>query len=424
MTYFPELRAELVSAAARHTVDDEPSRQLVRKASRPMRLVGIKLAGAAVVSTTALAATGVLPLGSAITSLLSPSANSEQGTAIAGTVRLLPLRADDPAGGAPWGLQVAHTTRGFVCAEVGRVEYGTVGVIGQDGAAANDGHFHPLSSSATQRLGCTLPDAHGQGFVNVALAGVPASGLVSDEEHSCLPTGSAPGRPQCPSTDLRELYYGLLGPDAISLTYRGQGGVSQRVAVHPPDGAYLIVLPQSPGLEYQGNRAGPGISQSIIESVAYKDGHTCQPEPEPLREGCLPVGFSARSPQAGSHATLEAPITVHVVRAPRSRGSSLARITFVSHRAITSGHAYYSAAVRFTPRRGCGDQGSSTATDTNIARGSIVTLTMPVPNSCFGRAHGTVTYVERNGPAGPAPIPGLPGQARGQSVGTFTLTVP
>lgn len=449
MNYIPQLRAELVKAAARQTVDDAPPHRLVPRASRPIGLLAVKLAVAGIVSATALAATGVLPLGSAITSLLSPSANSAQGTAVANTVQLLPVRASDPAGGAPWGLQVAHTTRGFVCTEVGRVEDGTVGVIGQDGAAANDGRFHPYSTSATQRLGCTLPDADGHGFVNVALADVPASGLVGEEEHSCLPGQAAAGRAECASSDLREVYYGLLGPDAVSLTYRGQSGASQSLTLQPPDGAYLIVLPQLAGFDQAGNRAGPGIFESVIESVTYKDGHTCEPEPEPLREGCLPVGFARRSAQPASQAPLTTSVAAHVVQASQycatggvievcsgpppagaqpltsaPGGSSLVRVTFASPRAIPDGHAYYSATMQLTPSKSCSDQGSNAATDTDIERGATVTMTMLVPNSCAGSAKGEVTYVERDGPAGPAPVSGLPGQTRGQSVGTFTLTVP
>jgi hypothetical protein len=41
--------------------------------------------------------------------------------------------------------------------------------------AADDGRFHPLSPEAINNLGCSVSDAHGNGFVNVSLQLAPAS---------------------------------------------------------------------------------------------------------------------------------------------------------------------------------------------------------------------------------------------------------
>ena len=70
--------------------------------------------------------------------LSSPPPNASPG-------RLLPLRAADPGGGAPWGMRIVRTSDGLLCAQVGRVSHGALGQLGLDGAYGDDGRFHPVA---------------------------------------------------------------------------------------------------------------------------------------------------------------------------------------------------------------------------------------------------------------------------------------
>ncbi|HEY1778283.1 MAG TPA: hypothetical protein VGG41_19160, partial [Solirubrobacteraceae bacterium] len=66
-------------------------------------------------------------------------------------VELLGLRASDPAGGPPWGIQLGFSGSPLgtaVSIEIGRVANGRIGFLGQDDAYHNDGRFHPATSPA------------------------------------------------------------------------------------------------------------------------------------------------------------------------------------------------------------------------------------------------------------------------------------
>ena len=115
---------------------------------------------------------------------------------------------------------------------------GRIGVLGQDGAFNDDGRFHPLPAQASQAEGqCVLLDGHGHAFLGVANYGVSASGL----PRQChLLRARAARRERCARADPRDIYYGLLGPDARSITYT-LGGQTHTIPTVGPDGAYLIV---------------------------------------------------------------------------------------------------------------------------------------------------------------------------------------
>ena len=132
--------------------------------------------------------------------------------------------ADDPTGGPPWGLRVLRTTRGLGCVQIGRVVGGRLGVLGQDGALANDGRFHPLPAAVSESpVDCGSLDARGR--------------LISRSRHrACRPAPTPlaarrlesvkphPNPPICPQADERAVYAGVLGPSALSVTYVTIGG--------------------------------------------------------------------------------------------------------------------------------------------------------------------------------------------------------
>jgi hypothetical protein len=73
--------------------------------------------------------------------------------------------------------------------------------------------------------------------------GLPASG----DPTGCVVRGtSEPPRPRCARQSLRNVFYGLLGPEADAVTYEDASGRLVRQPVSKPEGAYLVVEPTDP----------------------------------------------------------------------------------------------------------------------------------------------------------------------------------
>jgi hypothetical protein len=279
--YFGRVQQELRGAVGRRSHLPWYLR-MRRRFSRPMVLA---LAGL-VATGSALAASGVLRTGSPVGAPVPPIPNAYEGAVIRGSVHMLPLRVADPGGGPPWGLRIAKTTRGLTCVQFGRVLDGRLGVLGRDGAFADDGAFHPFSVGFLDGVGCGTDDARGSAFVNEQFHGVPSSGLVRDEQHASGGCYTASARQRaCPRSELRDVYFGLLGPDAESITRVGRDGATSATA--GADGAYLIVLPHrtircSTDLTFcdrssSGSTGGPELVPfEVIRAVNYRAGKRCE----------------------------------------------------------------------------------------------------------------------------------------------------
>jgi hypothetical protein len=125
MSFFDDLENELVAAAR-------------RRARRRFRLGGgLAVAGAAVVAGGALAATGQIELGSPDPPVRHSPEAAGRGIGVprAESSRLLGVRTTDPRGGPPWGIRVFTSSRGYRCAQYGRVVDGRLVRIGRDGKA-------------------------------------------------------------------------------------------------------------------------------------------------------------------------------------------------------------------------------------------------------------------------------------------------
>jgi hypothetical protein len=175
------------------------------------------------------------------------TASTGEGLAIPASVKIVGLATSDPGGGLPWGMTVFKTTQGMGCVQIGRLLDGRLGVLGQDGAFDDDARFHALPARPALGYGDCIPlDGNGQTFLAGRSERMPASGLQLD----CTPESSKPGDgapPHCPGSDEREIDYGLLGPQALSVTYIANGQ-ARTVPTVGPQGAYLIVLPADPAL--------------------------------------------------------------------------------------------------------------------------------------------------------------------------------
>ena len=185
MTFLPQLRDELVAVA--------PARSTRRRAVR----AGVfALIAAPLLTAGALAASGVIGIGSPVPAGPAPDPHRGGGAPIAASTRLLALRVADPAGGPPWGLRLVHTTRGLTCLQTGRIVDGKLGVLGQDGVTGNDGRFHemPLTRGVIK---CAAPDAGGHAFIGISLS-TTASG--PGPEPGCT-VADEPCRPFFPAAE-------------------------------------------------------------------------------------------------------------------------------------------------------------------------------------------------------------------------------
>jgi len=490
VSYLPGLRASLVEAAGRAaaeqravapTVPPSPGRRLAgwvdERLLHPTRRTAVVNLALIVASVAiGLTATGVFKRGETLGSVTPSQPNAREGSAIPGGSQLLSIRTPDPAGGLPWGLRVTRTTRGLTCVSAGRVDYGTIGVLGIDGAFADDDRFHPLSPNYFVNLGCDVTDATGHGFVNVGLRNVPASGLFGEHPESvggCEPEPTAPPAarrllehlrrshlarqstlPRCPAGDMREIYFGLLGPRAQSVKYLTSGDTEKSTPVVKGSGAYLIVLPMHSGAGNPmatGDTGGPGIAAGEITQVTYRGGHVCKVPRASLMDSCQPVGFVAPRRTVPSARRLSSPISVRTVAAKsycdqrtgdlivacegspppgfqhmqgENQPSVLAHVSFVSHVAIKNSASYYNAEFEFARSPSCKTGGAGGPTDYDIRAGQRIRFDMLIPDTCAGRVHGTIAYIPTSGAANSMPIIGLPGQGRSILVGRFSFRVP
>ena len=366
-------------------------------------------------------------------------------------------QAPDPDGGLPWGLRTVRTTRGQICLDVGRVQNGTLGALGTDGAWANDHRFHPTPIGGGQgglSGFCWVTDVRGDAFLNVTsddtIANGATQGLVDGGAHGkaahtlLCPATNRAGEQQfnlakpCPPGVLRELAYGVLGPDAVSITYIGPDGQRVTERTTGPEGAYLIVarhpaakctLPAHPhGLSCPAlGSYGPALAAGVITEVTYRGGRVCQ-LPAPRADGlvrqatCPLVGY--RAPQAPhlTVAQLASPVHVTVVpaahhcvsNAPNVTGCKQTRLTisFTARVAVRTHASFYESVIdappfHYTPgaAHGCpgylgqagtgpgasGPRGSLTAAGQHI---TWTTQLGSLPLDCRGAPiHVTVAYV-------------------------------
>ncbi len=245
---YKTLGSQLAAAAERQDAGAPKRRQ--RWFSN--RLHALSVAAALVLGggAVALAATGVLS-GSAVKPEVPLNAAAGNGLPVAGASAHLALLAADPGGGLPWGMRIEHTTRGQLCLQVGRVDGAQLGELGLDSAFGDDGRFHALPATV-------LPPGYGGSAGQVEC--VPDGQTVIFEDLNAdrsgvrlLPSefsGPPPKHPGealhprgvPPVGDLRALAYGMLGPHAVSVTYKTPTGM-RTIPVKAPNGGFLIVEP-------------------------------------------------------------------------------------------------------------------------------------------------------------------------------------
>ncbi len=392
-----------------------PARPRRRVRLRPLVLAAPLLLA---VAAGALAAGGVIQFGAPAGQPpgYSKASRSGLGGLTRGTVRLLPISTPDPIGGPAWGMRVFSTTRGVGCIQVGRLVNGKLGALGQDGAFHDDGLFHELGTSTFAPLyNCTTLDANRRIFTNVAVGDEPASGwgLVGAYAHGgCVPSTSSPaeraGTPTiCPQGDERDLYYGLLGPDASSITYT-IAGRPHTVPTVGPEGAYLILTKASPKQLF--NFADGGTKDVVpvngpITELHYRDGATCHLTSRSWIGGAsactptlqVPVGYVPPKRAVRTGAQVAAPVRARLLHT--ARGGHEILVSFTSRVAIT--HARSSYLFKWHEPNMPPQVNGFHFTNGDIAAGQTVSMDIgrfgpPLP---AGVTRGTVTFKETDLPS-------------------------
>ena len=458
-----DLEAELTRVIAARAHGDAGRPGLAQRLTRARRGSRLWLAipGIAlllVTTTIALAATGVILNGAAVSPSGSQSPVAGAGLPLPGQSRLLALRVPDPSGGLPWGMRVVHTTRGLVCVQIGRVQDGQLGELGIDGAYHDDGRFHPVGPGVlptyaggaseggvtSERGSCVLAngDVTGNGeawgsAVAAEFGGVDENAAFALEGHPgtvAHPGSPGPQAHPGPAVHRRDITYGILGPHAVSVTYR-EGGALRTQQVVPGVGAYLIVqlassnsVPEghgeAPGTDTPGE--GPGTT-GVLTSISYEhDGKICEngynartggkvkiqhpcpaPNPYPADLRVTPPGSFVRRP------TVALEVSHHAVTA--------AVFSFSAPFAVTSAAEGYSLWSK--PCRGGREGGGVAVLDRNVAKGATVHLTLQDPFSprCTGRSISVEVLYQSSGPDAKRSYGRTPGELL---IGTATVRLP
>jgi hypothetical protein len=412
-----ELETELARVIA-HQQAEEGRRGLARRfagSGRAGRLAPALsvLAVLLVASTITLAATGVILTGSSVTpnGVLAPYAGA--GLPLPGQSTLLPVRVPDPYGGLPWGMRVVRTTRGLVCVQIGRVQNGELGELGIDGAYRDDGRFHPVGPGVlpayaggasgggvtSERGSCVLADGVVTGN-GEAWGSAVAAVFTGASENAAFTLNRKPGPPQT----RRDIAYGILGPHAVSVSYR-EGNAIHTQQVAAGVGAYLIVQRAAPSSTQQSQGAAPGTdtpgegpgTSGVLTTITYKyHGKICEngynaatgqsvkiqhpcspPNPYPPSLRVTPPGNFVRQPKVAlkvSHGKVTA-----------------AELSFSAPFPVTSAAEDYTLEAR--PCANGREAGGVAVLDHNVAQGATVRLELVYPFAARCTRHAVLVEV-------------------------------
>jgi hypothetical protein len=395
MTVFPEFERDLCDAARRRRVaqpglpssqagDDRRSRR-----ARRLRRLAIACVCLLAMTTVALAATGVILTGAPVRPEESLNPNVGIGVPAPGSAQLLTLRVADPEGGPPWGMRVVRTTRGEVCLQIARVLGTQLGALGIDGEFHDDGRFHPISANA-------LPADVFQGHAfDTMLGNANTNCLLAKEaavsRHIGIDRGAGPNPQHLrrPIDELRNLYFGLLGPQALSITYKS-GRQLRTLPVLPGLGAYLIIGRTHRHQQIESGDSELGTEGDLgpappLTAITYRiAGEVCErvqndpfAPPTHVESPCPAPHF----PRSGPPKYRNLHVPVHLRLNTRGRLVISARVTFVAPFAVTSARQHYVLEIPMAEscpgnRRGA-TGGSLETTAQNVKAGAVVAFTLP-----------------------------------------------
>jgi len=366
-----------------------------------------------VVAAVAVAATSGILTGEPVKNPPGLHLNPKAGLGVAvGPGKLMGVRAADPAGGPDWALRMVKTSRGLGCVQLGRLVEGKLGVLGRDGAFANDGKFHERGAQIIQQTDCQQTDGAGQVFIAMSYIGLPDS---ADATACAARAHQTDQRPVCPAGSLRSVYYGLLGPQATAVTYIAAGGTVVRQTVRGPEGAYLVVQRTDPKRRNIGYFM-PGVTPGTgLRSVEYRDGSVCRIISAQRLGGarnCPLRGFVAPKLPPVSHADLAATVRVRVGTRPEHPGPKVKprkglppipavrriTVTFRARRAANA-RSFYTVSTRMLHgSKGC-TFGTMGPIAKDVVAGSVLSQKLYFPYRCHGTLKINVGYTQQRRPS-------------------------
>jgi hypothetical protein len=246
-----------------------------------------------------------------------------------------------------------------------------------------------------------------------------------------------PSEPRhCPAGDERLVAFGILGPHAVSVSYRayGQLPIVDTVATAGGLGAYLIVLRPRPDRSHNipvlGGTSGPLDSfpmgpgpGSVISRIVFRFGdRLCQtgferqPGPLPL---CTKSIARTAIPVPKIPRGLHTPVALKVRRVP---GGYDFDVTFTAPAAVENASTAYGVQVATPSDPACGLGGVwGQSVERDVARGEALRATVFVGQrpGCHGVAQGRVIL-------GAEPLPdAFSGTVRSaETIGRFSFVLP
>jgi hypothetical protein len=420
-----------------------PRRRSGRKIGRPRHVPLLAVIATLLLAAAALAATQIIGFGAPVTPRRAPgrerpSVSTGIGIPVTGarstptSAQLLAISVPDPAGGLPWGMRVVHTTRGLLCLQIGRLLGGRLGVLGQDGELDDDGLFHELPVAVLDPDMCFQPTER----VLLSDAALPAAGELEGAATSCLPAQVPRTRPSelrhCPAGDERLVAFGMLGPHALSVSYRAHGRL-HTVTTAGGHGAYLIVLRSPPDPSHNipvlGGTVGPldrfpmGPGPgSVISRIVFRFGDRLCQTGFDRRPGGPPLCTKAIARTAVSVPKiprgLHTPVALQARRV--AEGYEL-DVTFTAPADVENASTAYGVQVATPSDPACGIGGVwGRSVERDVARGETLRVTLFVGQrpGCHGVARGRVVL-------GAEPLPdAFSGTVRSaETIGRFSFVL-
>jgi hypothetical protein len=433
-------RRQLVTAAGSLFEAPRAARKLEPRRPRRVQLVAIIALGALLLAAAAFGATQIIGFGAPVAPAHAPGREHVSRTTGVGlpvasgegspaSAQPLAIFVPDPRGGLPWGMRVVRTTRGLLCPQIGRLLDGRLGVLGQDGEFNDDGLFHELPASVLEPNTCITPSA----WSILSEVGVPAAGALQSPATSCVAPwlrASRSSAPRCPAGDERLIGFGLLGPDAVSVSYMADGRL-HTVATAGRLGAYLVVLPvpaklaqNVPALGGKGGLLGgfpigAGRGEVVARLMFRFDGRLCQTGFD--RE---PGGPPQCTTQLAAQRMLTPTIphglhTPVALRARRAPGGYELQLAFTAPAAVRNASIAYGVQVTRPSSPACGRGGIwGQSIERDIARGQRLHVSefVPQPPGCHGIVSGRVVL-------GAQPVAASTLGSRDETIGRFSFAM-
>jgi hypothetical protein len=313
----------------------------------------------------ALAATGVILTGSPVPTASRPIPTAGEGVPAKGASVLLPLRAADPAGGLP---------RGLICVEIGRVYHDQLGELGIDGAFANDQRFHTLPADA-------LPDVTTLSPLGGSLTCAAPGSTYADGSEGVLASAAGSVRPLRQArdgSDVRDIYFGLLGSHAVSITYR-DGSSTRTQSVLPGLGAYLLVQRDPTGQIGSGGTIGydasyrksdPASPDGALISITYRfAGRRCSDNGGDIPRIFASCGLSQSGPPIKTPPVPSVRVPVHTQLQIHDHVIDAVILSFRAPYAVQNATESYSASATT-----CRHANLAPGPNANAARGETVQI--------------------------------------------------